>query len=126
MKKLPAIIAAFGVTCLVGLMMLVVGVNAYFNPNSVAVDNQPGDAAQIAVTGNPVDQVQQLQARIQEYQAREQQVQQQLNQASQQIEQANSELNQYQQLIANLQEMGVVRIDRDGNVSLPRFDRGDD
>jgi TolA-binding protein len=126
MKKLPAIIAAFTVTGLVALAMLLVGANAFFNPNGVAAASDPGSAQQIAVTGGDAQTIAQLQARIQEYQAREKQYQQQLDQARTQLEQANTDLTQYQQLISSLQDMGVLRIDNSGNVSIGRFGRHDD
>ena len=126
MKKLPALIAAFTVTALVALAMLMVGVNAFFNPSGVAASSDPVSPQQIAVTGPDAQTIAQLQARIQEYQAREQQYQQQLDQARTQLGAANTDLVQYQQLVSSLQDMGVLRVDNNGNVSIGRFDRHDD
>lgn len=132
MKKLPAIFAALVVTGVMALAMLVIGANAIFKPGSAAAANDPAAVEQIAITGGDAQTVAQLQARIQEYQAREQQYQQQLQQARAEIEQANSQIEaansqliQYEQMIANLQQIGVVRIDDDGNLSVGRFGRGD-
>ncbi len=44
-KQLIAFLAAFVITGIVALSMLVVGVNAAINPNGVAVSNSPAQAA---------------------------------------------------------------------------------
>ncbi|HEX9018788.1 MAG TPA: hypothetical protein VF806_06360 [Anaerolineaceae bacterium] len=137
MKKVPAIIAAFVVTSMVAIAMLVIGVNAFFNPTSVQAASSPASDTQqaanssgVPVTGASADtaaQIAQLQQRIQEYQTREQQYQDQLNQAKQQlqqqnteIQQASSQVQQYQQVLMALQQMGIIQIDSNGQIYLRR------
>jgi peptidoglycan hydrolase CwlO-like protein len=116
MKKIPAIIAALVTTGIVVLAMLIMGVNAFFNPTSVQAASSPSTNTQAAPTDTiqvSAAQVQQLQQRINEYQNREQQYQTQLKQA-------NQEIQQYQQLFGALQQMGILRVDQNGQVSLGR------
>ena len=124
MKKIPALIAVIITSAVIVLMMMVVGMNALLNPNTVTAASAPGDSAATALTGDSA-QVQQLQARIAEYQSREKQYQSQLNQVEASLQQANSDLQQYQQVVDTLQQVGLIRIDQNGQISLPRF-RGDD
>ncbi|MBE0697832.1 MAG: hypothetical protein IH586_13000, partial [Anaerolineaceae bacterium] len=123
---IPALIAGIITSALIVLMMLVVGVNLLLNPNIVAEASAPGDPAAALTSGSSSDlaQVQQLQARIAEYQARENQYQSQLNQLETNLQQANDTLQQYQQLVDTLQQIGIIRVDANGQIMLPRF-RGD-
>jgi hypothetical protein len=127
MNKKPALIAAFLTTTVVALAMLMIGLSAYINPDSVpistspaaAVAAAPGDGNVALVSASTTnDQVQQLQALVAQYQSREQQYQSQLNDATAQVQ-------QYQQLLNQLQQAGVIQIDRNGQVSTPRRRRGD-
>jgi hypothetical protein len=124
MKKTPALIAGIITSAMIVLIMMVIGLNALLNPNTVAEASAPGDSSPAALTSDSA-QIQQLQARIVEYQAREKQYQSQLNQVEVSLKQANSNLQQYQQVMDALQQMGLIRIDRNGQVFLPRF-TGDD
>jgi hypothetical protein len=133
MKRLSALISAAIITGLVGLGMLAIGVNAAINPNTVAVSNAPGDPAADASVASPnapaqttqlqdlvaqyQDREKQYQAQIAQYQSREQQYQAQLNQAS-------TQLQQYQQLLIEMQRRGLIRINSDGSILLPRRGSG--
>lgn len=123
MKNLPAIIAAFVITGLLGVGMLVVGGNALLNQNRVPMQNSPTSAQSDPQTSNVSQQqptVNQLQDRIAQYQAREKQYQSELNSASQQLNQANQTLQQYQSLLEELQARGVIRVQSDGTILIPR------
>ncbi len=129
MKKLPALIAGMITSGVLVLLVGAIGINALLNPNTTVEASAPGSAMQgstvLVSAGADSSQVQQLQARIAEYQAREKQYQDQLDQVETNLQQANSELAQYQQLMTALQQAGVLRISRDGQVFLPRFDDND-
>lgn len=120
MKRLEAIIAAAIITGLVALSMLLIGINALINPNSVAVSDSPASTA-LNATNTNVDQAQvtQWQNLIAQYQGREKQYQAQLAQA-------NTQLRQYQQLLGELQRAGVIQITSDGRILLNRGSGGDD
>ncbi len=121
MKRLEAIIAATLVTGAVALCMLLIGLNALLNPNTVRASDAPGtglnaapnSAAPSSNLNNSADQVQitELQSEISQYQ--------------QQLDQANAQLQQYQQVLTQLQRSGVIRIGRDGTILL-RAPSGDD
>ncbi len=126
MKKKPAIIAAFITTLVIGAAMLLVGMNAFYNPNTVPVSNSPTDPALRVATGSNVaavsantstsDQVKQLQSLVAQYQQQVQQLQSQLSTAT-------NAAQQYQSLLSQLQSRGIIRIDSSGNVYINR--RGD-
>lgn len=115
MKRLYALIAAAIITGLVGLGMLAIGVNAAINPNTVAASDAPGDpATNVSATSPDAQaQVRQLQDLVAQYQDREKQYQAQLNQEE-------TQLQQYQQLLIELQRRGLIRINGDGSIQLPR------
>jgi peptidoglycan hydrolase CwlO-like protein len=128
MKTIPALIAGIITSAVIVAIMMVVGVNALLNPNTVAEASAPGDQGTTAViSGASSDsaQLQQLQARIAEYQSREKQYQDQVKQLETNLQQANNQLQQYQQLMDTLQQMGIIRISQDGQILLPRFRGGD-
>ena len=138
MKKKPALIAAFITTFVIAAAMLLVGFSAFFNPDSVPVSNSPTSAVSAdpagtttnisAVSANTSsDQLKQLQDLIAQYQQREQQYQQQEQQLQTQQQQLQNQLNQatsmvqqYQNLLAQLQARGVISIDQNGRISIPR------
>ncbi len=118
MKRIYALIAAVIITGVVGLGMLAIGLNATFNPNSVAAANAPAVAASAASpaaspSGQNQAQVQQLQSLISQYQSREQQYQARLSQDE-------AQLQQYQTLLSELQRRGLIRVNSDGSIQLPR------
>ena len=117
MKHISAILTAVIITTVIGLGILVVGVSALTNTNTVALQNSPSSI----ITGNNLTKTggntsgsspssssdgQQLQQQVSDLQA-------QLNQASQIIQ-------QYQSLLLVLQQRGVIVIDRSGNIYLPQ------
>ncbi len=131
MKTFPAILAAFLITLVVGASMFVIGGNALFNPNSGPVLNTPQQAQVVS----PVDSsaADSNAALIQQYQQREKQYQAQLQEASKRLEQANQQLQKetdqlqfYTQIVNELQQRGIIRIDPDGQVFLPRARFGND
>jgi TolA-binding protein len=134
MKPLPAILASIVITAVIALGMLVIGVNALLNPNTVPVVNAStsadpagsvaavSDPSSLSSAANPTadQQIAQLQALVKQYQAREQQYQTQLTNAAQQLDQANQQLQSYQQLLTTLEQRGIIRLDQNGNIMISR------
>ena len=126
MKKKPALIAAFLTTLVIAIAMILVGLGALLNPDSVAVASAPAAASNAssadpaAVNTSAADQVKQLQDLISQYQQREQQYQQQEQQLQNQLNQASSQAQQYQSILNQLQQMGVIQISSNGQISVPR------
>ncbi len=110
MKKIQAVIASAVITGLVALAMLLIGINALTNTNSVRPADTQTSAVVSPATGGTDTQIAQLQNQVAQYQA--------------QLDQANTELQQYQQLLSALQARGVIRITGDGQIQLGR--RGGD
>ena len=128
-KKIIAFVVAFVITGIVAVSMLVVGVNAAFNKNSVAVSNSPAQAAlqsSVNSSASPQDQIAQLQSLVNQYQAREQQYQAQLQNAQTQVTQAQQEMQTMQQLLNFLQQRGIISIDSQGNITVNSGGRRDD
>lgn len=111
-RQWPALLAAIGMTLLIGALIAALGFNALFNTNVVPVEAAPADPAP-AGQQMTLDQMQSL---INQYQDREAQYQQELQQATDQLNSANSQLTQYQNLINALQRAGVIQIAPDGRV----------
>jgi septal ring factor EnvC (AmiA/AmiB activator) len=126
-KFLPALFATLGMSIFIALAVLALGLNAFFNRNVSVVHAAAQPDSQLTQ-----DQatIQSLQATISQYQTRETQYQNELKQAADQISQANQQNMQYQQLIAALQNAGVIRITQDGRVFIsnggPGSGSGDD
>lgn len=122
MKRLPALIAAFIITGILGFAMFTIGANAMSNKNTVPTLNQPGGSS-TATTSSAQNtsqaQLQQYQNLISQYQARDKQYQDQINTLVQQVNQANTSVQQYQQLLMELQRRGVIFITRDGQILIP-------
>ncbi len=110
MKKQPALIATLVTTIVVGVFLFGVGLNALFNPNTVAAAQAPASAAMPDPSGSSAAQVQQLQSLIAQYQSRDQQYQQQLNTLKQQLNTTSTSLQQYQMILTQLQQMGVIQV----------------
>jgi len=85
----------------------------------------PAAAVANVSSSGSTDQVAQLQSLVVQYQQRELQYQQQLQTDQQQLQQANDQIQQFQQLLAALQERGILSIDRNGQVTI-HLRRGDD
>jgi len=113
-KHIPALIAAFAITAIVGVLMLGLGANALFNKNVITAQAASSDNSINLDTATPEE----LKALIAEYQSREAQYQQELNQAADQINQANGQIEQYQSFIMALQNAGVIQINRNGQVTV--------
>ncbi len=111
-RQWPAVLAAVGMTLLVGLAVAALGINALLNQDVVPVEAAPADPA---ISSNQAN-IEQLQSLIAEYQSREQQYQQQLQQAADQLNSTTSELTQFQSLVSALQRAGVIQIAPDGRV----------
>jgi len=117
MKHVSAIITSLVITAVIGLGIMVIGVNALTNTNTVPLQNSPNSnttannlsnvsansAAQSASTSSDV-----------------QQLQQQVSDLQSQLDQAGQAIQQYQSLLLVLQQRGVIGIDRNGNVYLPQ------
>ncbi len=121
MKQIPALIAAFVITAIIGVAMFAVGANALVNKNTLPVSNSPASASTAAdpVVSQTQDQIQQLQNLVAQYQAREQQYQQQLNQVTLQLNQQNAQIQSFQNLLLELQRRGVIMIRSDGRILIP-------
>jgi uncharacterized protein YlxW (UPF0749 family) len=126
-RQIPAVLAALGMTLVVGIAMFALGLNALINNGGSQVKNSPSVVQ--ANSQAAVDQanLQKLQGLISQYQLRENQYQTELNQAAQKLDQANAQiqqdqaqLQQYQSLLMALQNAGVIRITSDGRILLPR------
>ena len=139
MKTIPAIIAAFVVTAVVAVSMLVIGGNALINQNRVPVSNAPKSASlqpvsnvngsSVSASQSQDQQIQQLQSLVKQYQDREKTYQSRLNQAAQQLTQANQQVQAYQQVLNALQQRGIIQITNDGQILISRgfgLGRGDD
>ncbi len=120
-KKVIAFVVAFVITGIVAVSMLVVGVNAAFNKNGVAVSNSPAQASlpsSVSSSLSPQDQIAQLQSLVNQYQAREQQYQTQLQNAQTQVTQAQQQMQTMQQLMTFLQQRGIISVDNQGNITV--------
>ena len=117
-KTIPAILAALGMTLLMGVIIVAVSFNSLFNKDVVPVQASPNSTATATVDAQTTDQqtIQQLQDLVNQYQAREQQYQTELQQAADQLSQTNSQLQQYQMLVNALQQAGVIQIRSNGQV----------
>ncbi len=118
MKRLIAILTAAVITSVIALGMLVVGVSAMVNPNSVPATDSPDAPAAVAQTTTTSDpqaaaQINQLKSLVTQYQNREKQYQTQIDQLNQQVQQLQGVLQQ-------LQRMGIIRINADGTIQLRR------
>jgi hypothetical protein len=114
-KQTGAFLAAFVITAIVALSMLVVGVNAAVNPNGVAASNSPAVQNVSSVSADQ-SQTAQLQALITQYQAREQQYQAAISSYEQQLSQASQETQLAGQVLTALQNRGLIRIDNQGQI----------
>jgi uncharacterized protein YlxW (UPF0749 family) len=126
-KTLPAYLAALGMTGMIALCILAIGMGALLNrrtaPVQVAATQAPVVFDQQPVIQQLQDQVAQYQEREAQYQAREAQLQSQLQQATDQLGQLgqqNQQYQAYQDIITTLENAGVIRIAGDGSIILNR------
>lgn len=117
MKRIQAIIAATIVTGVIAVGMLLVGLSAILNPNTVPASDSPAQAPAISnvTTADPPAQaeINRLQGLVSQYQNREKQYQAQ-------IDQLNGQVQQLQDVLNELQQRGIIRINRDGSIQLGR------
>ncbi len=110
MKQVTAILASIAITGVLGLGILFLGANALFNKNTVPLQSSP---SAISGVSQPVDSTQSLQSQIAQYKT-------QLATTQTQLDQANQMLAQYQSLLDTLQQDGVIRVQSDGSILIPR------
>ena len=123
MKNFNALITAFFMTGLIGIVLFGVGFNALINKNTVPTLNSPASSAASSSgsnTANTSTSQSSDQAQIQQLQNTVTQYQNQLNQAVQEINAQNAQLAQYQQLIQELVNRGVIIVRQDGTILIPR------
>jgi peptidoglycan hydrolase CwlO-like protein len=110
-KQIVAFLAAVVITGMLALPMLVIGANALTNRNSAPVSNSRSSApiADPASSGDAQSQIAQLQSQITQYQTA-------LQQANDQLNQDASEIQTVQQLLAYLQNQGLIQIDSQGRI----------
>ena len=120
MKHFTALLAALGMTAIVGLALLGIGLNAMVNRNVVQTQDAPSGATTSQISVASSNQLDQMQSLIQQYQARDQQYQSQLNTVLQQLNQRNAQLQQFTQLLLELQNRGLILIQPDGTILIPR------
>jgi hypothetical protein len=143
-RPLPAILAALGITLVVGMIVVILGANALLStgvPFLQAPAEAQAAAAPVSDSASS-DQIQQVTAQFQareqqfqaheqqyadlvkQYQAREKQYNQQLQQATQERNAAQAQAQQYQQVLDALQQAGIIQIGPDGQIFLARPSRG--
>jgi peptidoglycan hydrolase CwlO-like protein len=127
LKKLAALLTAGFVTSLIAFGMLLIGLNAFFNPNSVPASDSANDPAGVTdvATTDAQTQINQLQSLIAQYQDREKQYQAQIQQYQNrekqyqtQTQQLNTQVQQLQNVLSELQRRGIIRIQSDGTIQL--------
>jgi hypothetical protein len=116
-KQGPAIFAALVMTAVIGLVIVGLGINALFNNNDATAQAAGLPDSSLSVDQATIDQLQSL---IEQYQAREVQYQTEMQQAADQLNQTNAELQRYQDLVAALQNSGIIQITADGRVFVGR------
>lgn len=109
MKHFSAIITAILITTIIGLGIIVVGVSALTNNNTVALQNSanPSGNSSGAFTST-LPEIQQLQQQVSDLQS--------------QLDQENQVIQKYQSLLIALQQRGVINIDQRGNIYLAQGD----
>ena len=114
MKHLSALLTALVITAIIGLGIIVIGVSALTNTNTVAIQNSPNASltASDPVSANSTGTSATTPSDVQ-------QLQQQVNSLQSQLSQSNQALQQYQSLISVLQQRGIIFIDQNGNIYLP-------
>jgi len=117
MKHISAILTAVIITTIIGLGILVVGVSALSNTNTVALQNSPNTSS----TGTNLTNTGGNTAVSSASSSSDlQQLQQQVSNLQTQLDQAAQVIQQYQSLLLVLQQRGVIVIDQSGNIYLPQ------
>jgi hypothetical protein len=117
MKHVSAIITALAITAVIGLGIMVIGVNALTNTNTVPLQNSPN----ASLSGNNLSNTSSNSAAQSTSTLPDvQQLQQQMSDLQSQLDQASQIIQQYQSLLVVLQQRGVISIDQNGNIYLPQ------
>src|SRR4030043_1284633 len=114
MKHVSAVITAILITAVIGLAIMVIGVSALTNTNTVPLQNSPNSA----LTANNLSTVGSSAAQSASSSSDVQQLQQQVSDLQSQVDQANQAIQQYQSLFVALQQRGLIQIDQNGNIYL--------
>jgi signal transduction histidine kinase len=119
MKHISAIITAILITTIIGLGIIVIGVSALTNKNTVALQNSTNQSVSgknlTNTSGNSSGVIASTSPEVQ-------QLQQQVSDLQSQLDQENQVVQQYQSLLIALQQRGLISIDQRGNIYLPQGD----
>jgi hypothetical protein len=118
MKHLSALLTALLITVVTGLGIFVIGVNALTNKNTVPLQNSPNTSAVVTSANSTSSDPSAASSSLQQLQQEVTSLQSQLSQESQVVQ-------QYQSLLQILQQRGLIVIDQNGNIYLPRGGSGD-
>ena len=128
-KSTIAVLISLLMTACVGASIFAIGGAAILNKNGSPVSNSPVQAVQVSNSSSAQqnDQIAQLQSLVAQYQDREKQYQQREQQLQQQLSQANSQVQADQELVqqardllAALQQRGLIQITNDGRILITR------
>jgi predicted Rossmann fold nucleotide-binding protein DprA/Smf involved in DNA uptake len=115
MKHVSAITTALIISVVVGLGIVVIGVSAFTNHNTVPLQNSPSSGL---ISNNNSNSNSTQNTAVDPSQA--QQLQQEVTALQSQLQQASQTIQQYQNLLLVLQQRGVIRIGDDGNIYIPQ------
>jgi len=118
MKHLSALLTALLITVVIGFGIFVVGVNALANKNTVPLQSSPSTSAVVNTSSSTSSDPPASATNVQ-------QLEQQVTSLQSQLTQASQVIQQYQSLLQVLQQRGVIAIDQNGNIYLPRGISGD-
>jgi putative salt-induced outer membrane protein YdiY len=104
-KHLSAILAALVITSVIGFGIFTIGVSALTNKNTVPIQNTPASATSAMGSNTPADPPGTS-----------------TNTLQSQLNQDNTVIQQYQSLIQVLQQQGLIVVDQNGNIYIPRGD----
>jgi hypothetical protein len=116
MKHFSALFTALIITAIIGLGIVVIGVSALTNTNTVSLQNSPRSNLN---SNDPTGASNNSAGSIPSSSTDIHQLQQQVDSLQSQLGQANHALQQYQSLLMALQQRGVLYIDQTGNIYLP-------
>ena len=120
MKHASAITTALVITAIIGLGIMVIGVSAFTNKNTVPLQNSPN----ASLAGSSANSSANSSQSAASTPAQVQQLQQQVTDLQNQLDQASQVVAQYQNLLLVLQQRGVISIDSNGNIYLPQGTSG--
>ncbi len=109
------------ITAVIALGILVVGLSAFTNQNTVPLQNSPNSSAtNSAVNSSTSNSTANNAGSSAATPAQVQQLEQEITSLQSQLGQANQAVQQYQNLLVVLQQRGVIQIDQNGNIYLPQ------